>query len=287
MESLFQEPNFLQISKYFGPADVLSYDEEEKTAAIKIKASGEEYNTLGKLAIPNCCILLKGDIVLAAGNDINNLFIIGIVERIKNEETAIENITLSDKPAQIFSSRGELLFKHDPKTRNSSINVESGNLEFISQNGDINFVSGKNINFKSSQSVIVESLKGIRLSIVNIIGKSLSNISFNPKKINMESSELEFTSKLSNIKSEEMNYIGKRFSGTLKQSKIIVGKLETIANDIFCKTKNMFNTIEETSQIRANRMRTFIKDTLHIKAKNSYLKSEKDFKINGDKIHLG
>jgi hypothetical protein len=49
----------------------------------------------------------------------------------------------------------------------------------------------------------------------------------------------------------------------------------------------MYNTVEQLSQLKTGRMRTLVKSTFHLKAKNSMLKSEEDFKVRAEKIHLG
>jgi len=249
MERMVEESAVMPAIKYFGAATVLSYEDDEKTAVIELKTETGKFNTLGKLAIPNLASLKTGDFVLAAGNDINSLYIIGLISHSGPDDT-IEKVIVKDKPIQLINKKGELIFEYDPKTNGSRVNIQHGGLDFITHNGNINFISKRG-------------------------------------KIKMNSVELDITNKHTSIKSEHLNYIGDKVSATMKRSRIIAGRLEYIANDIICKTKNLYNSVDELAQLKAGRIRTLIKSTLHIKAKNSYLISEEDFKINGDKIHLG
>ena len=299
MYRIYEDTPELQITKYFGPAKVISFDKKDKTAELNIETDEGKFKFTGKIAIPNCPSLAAGDLVLAAGEDIKKLFIIGIIEQFENN--AIENKRLElnngiyaevDKyqegeKIQIRSKEGELLFEYDAAQNNTRVKVGFGNLEFITQKGDINFISEGNINFKSKQSVIIESFDSIRATIINTIDKVFSSLTFNRQKIKMSSPELEIVNQRTDIMSEETKYIGNKFSGTFKYGKLIAGKLETLADDIICKAKNIYNSVDGLAQFKAGRIRTLIKNSLHVKAKNSYLKSEEDFKINGEKIHLG
>ncbi len=250
MDKMIEEIAVMPIAKYFGAATILSYEDEQKTAVLQLKTDNGEFITLGKLVISNLSSPpTTGDIVLAAGNDINSLYIIGLINPYQSEDT-IEKVIVKEKPVQLINKKGELIFEYDPETGSSRVNVRSGSLDFITHHGNINFISKRGT-------------------------------------IKMSSADLQITNKHTSIKSEQLNYIGDKVSVTVKYSRIIAGKLETIANDIICKTKNLYNSVDELAQLKAGRMRTIIKSTLHMKAKNSYLKSEEDFKINGKKIHLG
>ena len=299
MNTVYDETTVKQRTGFFGPAKVLSFDKKYKTALLQIQNDEEEFNTLAKLAVPNCPALIPEDTVLAAGNDINNLFIIGILSHPDYNDPTKDKLTTkdgayvylhrnnNDEKINVCNRNGEIVLEYEPKTGNSRMNIQSGDLEFITHDGNINFISKQNINFKSSQSIVMESLGDIRMSVINILGKIISSLTFKQRKIKMNSSELSLTTLRTNIQSENMNYLGSRFSATIQQSKLKIGRIETIANDIICKAKNIYNTVDELAQFKAGRIRTLIRSSLHIKAKNSYLKSENDFKINGEKIHLG
>ena len=299
MYSIDEETPVMQLSKYFGPAKVLSFDKNYKTAVIEIQTEEGEFKTLGKSAITNSSILVKDDIVLAAGDDTNNLYIIGILSHSNinnavvyklvsnNGAYSIVNQNDNEEKIQVFDKNSDLIFEYDPYAGKSRVNIKSGDLEFITHDGNINFISGKGINFKSKHSIIIESFTNIQASVMNTINKVVSSLTFNQQKIKMSSPELNITVQRTDLKTVEMKYIGDKFSAVVKYGRLTAGKLETLSNDIICKAKNVYNTIDELVQLKAGRIRTLVKSTLHIKAKNSYLKSEQDFKINGEKIHLG
>jgi hypothetical protein len=114
-----------------------------------------------------------------------------------------------------------------------------------------------------------------------------SSISIDKIKMKLSSPNLNIISKHAVFHIEFSRYIGNSFSAVIKQSKLIAGKFETIANDIVTRAKNVFKTVEELTQLKTGRMRTLVKSTLHIRSKNYYQFSEEDYKVNAEKIHLG
>ncbi len=72
-----------------------------------------------------------------------------------------------------------------------------------------------------------------------------------------------------------------------KTSRWIADRVETLAGTVVEKTKNAYRSVERLSQLTTGRMRTLVHETYHFKSKRAFLKSEDDFKIKGDKIHLG
>ena len=63
--------------------------------------------------------------------------------------------------------------------------------------------------------------------------------------------------------------------------------LESIAEQVIEKAKRTYRSVEEVAQLRAGRVRTLVKDTYHLKARKTLLRSSRDFKVKADQIHLG
>ena len=299
MFTLSDEISVMQKNKYFGPATVMDINEKEGLVLLRIESMGRDIRTWGRPAIPYPRKSICGETVLAAGEDINAVYIIGLLDGSSAEETVERRVTLKNgayasvsvndgaENFQLCSESGELIFEYDPETGKSRLNIQSGDLEFVTKNGNINFISEKDICFTSKQSIEMGSRYGIRLAIINAIGRVISSMSLNPGKVKLSGPELGITAQRGEIHIEDSKFIGSNFSGTFKHAKVIAGKLETLANDVIGRAKNVYKTVEELSQLKTGRMRILINSTFHIKAKRSYLKSEEDFKVIADKIHLG
>jgi len=285
-----------KITSYFGPARVLDLNKERTQALLGLEKGEEKIETWGKIMSSLLQNLSFGDIVLAAGEDVNEIYILGLLkssvsrteERLTTADGTYALIMKSNSEEKILinSKNGETIFEYDPAAAKSRINLQPGDIEFTA-NGNISFISEGNINFISKQFIEMESRHGIRIFLKDVIGKILSSVSLNHRKIKMSSPDFDIISQKAMIHIEDIKYIGNNFSAVIKKVKLVAGKVESITNEIISRAKNVYNDVDELIQLKAGRVRTLVKSTLHIRSKNSYLRSEEDFKVNAEKIHLG
>jgi hypothetical protein len=248
-------------TRYLGPAQVLDLDETENRVLLNLTGLPEGNMAWAQVALAGSHELAPGDTVLAVGNDLVDLYIIGLMNRKEKSAGALKKIALSGgtyatttgppqtQKLQIFSKRNELLFEYDEETNKARVNLESGDLEFVTQNGNISFTSGREI-LLQGQSVGVMAQRGV-------------------------------------FQVDETTYIGKKLLGKVDGVKLIAGRIEATAQSLIEKAKNVYRTVEQLSQLKTGRMRTLVDSTFHFKAKKAFLKAEEDYKIKAEKIHLG
>ncbi len=285
-------------SNYFGSAQVIETDALEGRVRVRVELQQGVVVEWARVAVSSIDPLQQGDEVLVAGEESNDLYVIGVLTLMKpvNEKPVKHEIgngsyTIFDKSAvspvlQIFSKRNELIFEYDPRLEKTRVNVESGNLEFATCNGDIIFNAGQNIQI-NGQRVDIAANSTIKLAVVDAIGQFKTSFSLQSYRAKLSSTEFSILSKVGDFRLGEIRYVGDKFLGKVKNSQLFVEKLSTVAKSITEKSQNVYRTVEQLSQLKANRVRTLISSTFHFKAKNSYMKSEQGFKINADKIHLG
>ena len=297
-------PNIAEIyspeikSQYFDTAVVVEDSDTQGFIRVNLMVNREIIQAQARLAIHLISPLNKGDEILVAGADIDNLYIIGVLTNIAphTELPKRHNIgsgayimiddSSQSSTLQVFSKRNELLVEYDPESEKTRINVEKGNLEFTTHNGDIVFDSQQNIRL-NGQTIELASRSSVQLSVSDALGQLISSLSIRPKHMKISSAEVAITAQKSELHIKETRYLGKIFRGKIEDAQLIAGKLTTIAKSITEKAKNVYKTVEQLTQLRTGRMRTLVGSTFHLKAKKSYMKAEEDFKINADKIHLG
>lgn len=69
--------------------------------------------------------------------------------------------------------------------------------------------------------------------------------------------------------------------------KLVSKKIETVVETLIETAKNVYQTVADLTQLKTGRMRTLVDGTSHLKTKKAFYKAEEDFKIKGEKIHLG
>ncbi len=285
-------------TRYFGAAEVVGASEKEGILQVRLTEYKCNIEVLARIAVSLIHTLGEGDEVLVAGDDINKLYIIGVLtnkvqpvkecRRINICDGAYSEIDNSSKTPvlQVFSKRKELLIEYDPGSEKTRINIEAGDLEFTTQSGDIVFDSSQNIQL-TGQMIEMKSHAGIRLGVIDSIGKYISTFILHSQRMRLSSSKVDITAQQGEFKLKEARYAGERFVGKIKESRFIAGKLSIVAKSITKKAKNIYQTVEQLHQLKTGRMRTLVESTFHLKSKKSYMKSEEDFKIKSNKIHLG
>lgn len=285
-------------SQHFKSAVVVETCDKQGYIAVNSNAQDESRKVYARIAVPLLQPLIKGDEVLIAGENVDDLYVIGVLSNnapqvqlphrqdIGNGAYVMIDESKQASTLQVFSSRNELIVEYDPESDKTRINVEKGNLEFTTQDGDIVFDTSKNIRLKGN-TIELASRSNIQLSVTDALGQLISSLSIRPKRLKLSSAQINMTAQKGEVHIKETRYLGKIFRGTVEDSKLIAGKLTTIANSITEKAKNVYKTVEQLSQLRAGRMRTLVDSSFHLKAKKTYMKAEESFKINADKIHLG
>lgn len=292
-------------TRYFGPARVLETDESENSVRVRIEEMPGNPETWCRVALPFKYDFIQGDEALIAGEDVENLYVIGMLTH-RNSQSSARTETSSELKMdngayaliddsidssesgilRVFSKRKELLFEYDPVAEKARVMVESGDLEFATQDGDITISSARNIRL-DGQEIDIRSRSGIRLGVADIIGQLRSALSLGPRKMKITSPELDITAQRSLVHIEEMRYTGKRFLGKVGYVQLIAQKLETAAKTVIEKAENVYRTVRQLTQLKTGRKRTIVDSTYYLKTKKSILKADDDFKVKADKIHLG
>ncbi len=122
MFSISEEIPINCLVKYFGPAKVLDKSRDGKCLLLGLEKDGDKIQTWGKIMISSSTNFSFGDIVLAAGDDINRIYVLGLIESPSNAENkliaangAYASIKKNNSEEKILvhSPRGNLIFEYD------------------------------------------------------------------------------------------------------------------------------------------------------------------------------
>ena len=110
-------------TRYFGPAKVLETDESDRLVRVCSEGLPGKHETWARVAIPFEERLVAGDEALVAGEDIENLYVIGLLTKKGPSASPYQRLTLADGTCaaidgssesptlRVFSKRNELLFE--------------------------------------------------------------------------------------------------------------------------------------------------------------------------------
>ncbi|HUA65093.1 MAG TPA: DUF3540 domain-containing protein [Alphaproteobacteria bacterium] len=212
---------------YLGPATVLGVKERERLVLVQWERAEQTYLSWARLALATSGQLKQGDTALVISQNLEEFYVIGALSQAgldnQNQPAGLQTasgarvaVTSSgaEEIVQVHSSQGALVMEYRPGSGKTLVNIENGDLEFVTKNGGISFQSAKQIS-------------------------------------------------------------------------LVAKRLETRAETVVAKAGNVYETVEELAQLQSGRMRTLVKGSCHLKAREAFLKAEQDFKVDGKQIHLG
>jgi hypothetical protein len=212
---------------YLGPAAVLDINERDRLVLVQWERAGQTCRSWARPALVASTRLKPGDMALVLSQNLENFYVIGLLTEavgsppptpgpLHTPSGARVAVTQSagEEIVQVHSRQGALVLEYHPESGKTLVNVENGDLEFVTKNGSMAFHSAKEIS-------------------------------------------------------------------------LVAPRLETRAETVVTKAANVYETVEELAQLQAGRMRTLVKGSCHLKARDAFLKAEQDFKVDGEQIHLG
>ena len=236
-----------------------------------------------------------GDELLVSGENFRCCYIIGILQTAN--QSAEETLTTGQgavarrlnkdghETLSIEDEQGHLLFEYDATENKSRLYAARGDLSLTALQGDIELVSGRNIHCKSLGGIMMESATAAQLRVAG--EEDQSTVSLTDKGLLLSSKSIGLKAKDGKFNIEHSQFEGNTFKGVLDRSKMLVGKIETVAIRIMERAKNVYRHVEELQQTRANRVRTLVDGTYQLNSETTYIKSDKNVNIDGERIHLG
>lgn len=284
---------------YLGPATVMDILRDKCLYQVMIH-SETIYKTISALlAVSFPYEPLKGDLVLLIVEGCNTGYIIGklslkekrlpTTQEMQTKTGITVRIISSEKSEQIevVNEAGQLVCQYYPEIGKTVLSAPLGDVEVHSPSGNISFVAKKDIHLRSEGRILIEGDKAIHMKtgissneLDTAVELDYHNLRFKGNRIGMMAEEGNFV--ISKTK-----FIGNQFIGKIGITKLMLNKFERAANMIVEKAKNVYRQVEGLQQTSVGRMKTLVKGICHIKGERTYIKSEKDVKINGKKIHLG
>ena len=270
------------------------YDRE---GHVRVRTNGESVDRYARLAVYPRPVLTCGDEVLTMADGDGRMYIIGILTCACDEDRADGRLYLedgsfaeidgsgTDERLKVFTKANDLVVDYHAGTNTVKVNTESGNLEFASATGSIAFHAAKDIVLSASR-VRLDADNDINLQVKAPTGGGPA-LSMKNHRLQLSSPAMDITSQRARLFFEEVKIAGKSLLGRITDVQFVGRQMESVVDTVIAKAKNVYRTISELSQLKAGRQRTLIENSCHMKARKMILKSETDFKVKADKIHLG
>jgi dUTPase len=262
---------------------------------------GKATGTWAFLSLELLTELAPGDTVLVTGETIDACYIIGIVKRNSVIEVKADPLRVMSKNgayAQTINERGKesiqvrdnldnLVFEYDTEQQRATLTVAKGDLCLNALEGEIQLFSSNGINCRSLGDVKLESQSEIILQVPSAAATPDSALQLTAQRASLSAQAFDIKAKQASLLAEHTKVEGESLIATLARSKLVIERLETVAQRIFQRAVNIFSRVENLQQTQAGKVRTLVSEDYYLKAQHTDIQAEQDVKINGDKIHLG
>ncbi|WP_319525600.1 DUF3540 domain-containing protein [uncultured Desulfosarcina sp.] len=251
-----------------------------------------------RMAVHPRPVLAAGDEVLTMKDGRGAIYIVGILSCKSEVEEPSRKIQLSDgttvridrsgvdESLKLYSRTNELLIDYRSRTGTMTIKAVSGDMAFSAPNGSIAFHSGKEIDLNAGH-VAVNAETDLRIGVQDAGGSSGPALSMRNRKMELTAPVFDLTAQRAQLFLQETRIAGKKLLGRIGSVQFVASKIESAADTVMARARNVYRTISELSQLKAGRQRTLVEGTSHTKAQKTIMKSETDFKVKAEKIHLG
>jgi hypothetical protein len=284
----------LESAGYLGPARIVRVSPEGDRVLLRHEGLPGGPDAWATLALAGGSQIRPGARVLALGNG-DDLYVIGVLDAGRTpgsrkldlpDGTYAEATGRAGEEKLRVMGRGEdLLFEYDPRGGKVRVGLGARDVE-IAAAGSVEFVAGKEIRL-SGRSVGITGGSAVTLGIQDALGHGWSSVSLGPRRLGLEGPTVAIDARRGDLRIDEARYTGKRLMATVDVAKLTLTRLETAARTVIGKARDVYRTVERLVQTKAGRMRTLVASTIHVKSKKTFLKSEEDFKVKADEIHLG
>ncbi len=88
------------------------------------------------------------------------------------------------------------------------------------------------------------------------------------------------------VRVTEARLTARQLVSTVDRVREVVGVLETRAERVIERAKNVYRDVEELAQTRAGRVKIIAERTVHVLGQRALLRAREDVKIKGEKVHL-
>jgi phage baseplate assembly protein gpV len=278
----------------FGPALVLAVDEAAHLIQVRLLKKPGQPELWCRPVLSLEKSICSGDEVLFMGEGMDDIY---IVDRLAHSRATVTNPGAFVKAdaeksmgaheiVKVFSRKKELIFEYDVRAEKARIHVPSGDLDFVTDTGDITLNAAGKLKL-SGEKIEVTGRSGVSLGISRHPGDATAAIALDAQKVNIDGPEIKINAKRGAFFFTEMRYAGEKIVATAGSVQIMARRLETAAKTILEKADNVYRKIKQLSQVQAGRKRIIVDDTFYVKSNRAVMKSDKNFKVKSDKIHLG
>lgn len=279
------------------PATVVRLDSDQMHLWIRRNDDAFAEPESARLALAGVAVPDVGDQVLIAGNAVDGLFVIGLLQREhKPQPRRLElgcgtraevKQNAGEQSLRVLSAAGELMFEYEAATKTTRVYLTPGNVQFIGQQGDMEFLAGGAIRFHSQQVVDVTGDQGVCLQAGDCAQHLHSSLMLGTQNAGLRSRMLKVAAEDLDVQAVETRLTATNIVGRALRTRLISERVEMVLGTVVQRAKQFFCKVSGLHELHARNARSLVEEASHLTAGRVNMKAERQVKIDGQQIHLG
>jgi uncharacterized protein DUF3540 len=107
------------------------------------------------------------------------------------------------------------------------------------------------------------------------------------KDVSVVSGTLDVNAVDGNVALRRLTFVGTLVQAEIEKIKLLAERLDSVVERVAQRVKRSYRTVEETDQVKAERIDYAAKKTMSLHAENALVTAEELVKIDGEQIHVG
>jgi hypothetical protein len=175
---------------------------------------------------------------------------------------------------EVRDANDRVLFELDTVTGRAVVRAPSGNLALEAPDGDIELIARGAVRCRGQRVELRAEADGAALTL----GRDLAELTARGITVAAARADLLLA---------ETKLVGARVAAHMRDAKLVAERVETAAERLFERARNVYRKVEELHQLEAGRTRTVVREGHVVKAGHAILQATEEVSIDGERIHLG
>lgn len=204
-----------------------------------------------------------------------------------SEGAEARRVTLEGREQlEVYDNQKRLVFRFDTVTGEATLNVPQGDLKLNCERGDIELNAAGAVRTKS-RAFEVFTTQRVVFAVIGQLGRALSRLVMKDGGLQAECPSVNLKARDIAMNCDKSRLQSRRCEIDSETTRLRSQRHTTETEVLQESSTTRFQDTKDMSQVRTGRARTLIAGLCQFRAKKAMMRSEEDFKITGDKVHLG
>lgn len=258
-----------------GPARVAA---RAGTRAVHLLEPESGARFVAELAAPGYDAPEEGDRVLYHTDDAGRRYVIGVLSvRARSPIDEVFDAEAARAVRELRDESGRLLFEYDPGAKRAVVHIPEGDLDIAVARGGLTISARDGVRLESERSIDLCVARG---------GTSAAKATLGPEGVTLAGAAVRLLGERAELLAARIGLRGRLLETNVERLHQVAGVLDTSAERIIERAKDVYREVEGLSQHRAGTVRWVAEKTASFLAENTLIKARDRVKIKGERIHL-